>query len=71
MAGHHFFGDHNLVNGKVSPYLNVKQGKYRFRLLNGANSRTYTLVALGTFQAGRCFEMIGTDGGLLELPRSQ
>ncbi len=36
----HFFGDTILVNGKVWPFLDVKQGKYRFRLLNGSNSRT-------------------------------
>ena len=38
-----FFGDFVLVNGKVWPYLDVKQGKYRFRMLNGSGSRTYTL----------------------------
>ena len=26
-----WFGDKIIVNGKVWPYLNVKQGKYRFR----------------------------------------
>ncbi|MFW2387110.1 MAG: lysyl oxidase family protein [Polyangiales bacterium] len=59
-----FFGDHNLVNGKVSPYLNVKQGKYRFRVLNGANSRTYTIALSG----GVPLQVIGTDGGLLPAP---
>ena len=41
----HFFGDKIMVNGKVWPYLDVKQGKYRFRILNGSSSRVYTLVA--------------------------
>jgi spore coat protein A len=60
----HFFGDKILVNGKVWPYLNVKRGKYRFRLLNGSNSRTYTLA----LSSGATFHQIGTDGGLLPAP---
>jgi spore coat protein A len=59
-----FFGDTILVNGKVWPYLNVKQGKYRFRLLNGSTSRTYTL----TLSNGASFEQIGAEGGLLPAP---
>ncbi len=60
----HFFGNTNLVNGKVWPYLDVKRGKYRFRILNGANSRTYRL----SLSDGSTFQMIGTDGGLLPAP---
>ena len=60
----HFFGDKILVNGKVWPYLNVKQGKYRFRILNGSNSRVYQL----TLSTGDPFYVIGTDGGLLPAP---
>jgi spore coat protein A len=60
----HFFGDTILVNGKVWPYLNVKQGKYRFRVLDGSNSRTYRL-ALST---GAPFHVIGMEGGLLPAP---
>jgi spore coat protein A len=60
----HFFGDKILVNGKVWPLLNVKQGKYRFRLLNGSNSRTYTLA----LSNGGTITQIGTDGGLLPAP---
>jgi spore coat protein A len=60
----HFFGDKVLVNGKVWPFLNVKKGKYRFRVLNGSNSRTYTLA----FSNGAAFHQIGTDGGLLPAP---
>ncbi len=59
-----FFGDTLLVNGKVWPYLQVKQGKYRFRVLNGSNSRSYTL----SLSTGDTFQWIGTDGGLLEAP---
>ena len=37
---------------------------YRFRILNGSNSRTYTLA----FDSDQSFYQIGTDGGLLEEP---
>jgi spore coat protein A len=60
----HFYGDKALVNGKVWPYLVVDQGKYRFRILNGSNSRVYNL-GLST---GDSFLQIGTDGGLLPAP---
>jgi spore coat protein A len=59
-----FFGDKILVNGKVWPYLDVKQARYRFRILDGSNSRTYVL----TLSNGAPFHLIGTDGGLLESP---
>ncbi len=59
-----FFGDKILVNGKVWPYLNVKQGKYRFRLLNGSNARSYTLG----LSSGASFQQVGTDDGLLSTP---
>ena len=61
---HSFYGDKMLVNGKVWPYLDVKQGKYRFRVLNGCNSRTLTLA----LSNGAPFHQIGTDGGLLAAP---
>jgi FtsP/CotA-like multicopper oxidase with cupredoxin domain len=60
----HFFGDKMLVNGKVWPYLRVKQGKYRFRLLNGCNSRVLHL----SLSNGASFQVIGTDQGLLPAP---
>ncbi|MBC7773159.1 MAG: multicopper oxidase domain-containing protein, partial [Pyrinomonadaceae bacterium] len=60
----HFFGDTALVNGKVWPYLNVKRGKYRFRMVNGSTSRTYTL----SLSNGIGFYQIGSDGGLLAAP---
>ncbi|MEP6795861.1 MAG: multicopper oxidase domain-containing protein, partial [Saprospiraceae bacterium] len=60
----HFFGDKILVNGKVWPYLNVKKGKYRFRLVNGSNSRAYTLA----LSNGAQLTQIGSDLGFLETP---
>jgi spore coat protein A len=60
----HFFGNSILVNGKVWPYLQVKQGKYRFRVLNGSNSRAYTLH----LSNGAPFTQIGSELGLLDTP---
>jgi spore coat protein A len=60
----HFFGDKMLVNGKVWPYLQVKQGKYRFRVLNGCNSRVLHLA----LSNGATFQVIGTDLGLVAAP---
>lgn len=38
-----FFGDIILANGITWPRMNVEQRKYRFRLLNGSDSRFYAL----------------------------
>jgi spore coat protein A, manganese oxidase len=38
-----FFGDTTVINGAVCPYLVVKPTTYRFRLLNGSQSRFYNL----------------------------
>ncbi|KAG6546323.1 hypothetical protein Mapa_012364 [Marchantia paleacea] len=60
-----YMGDTILVNGKAWPYLNVYQGVYRLRILNGANSRAFTLA----FSDCRMkFLQIGTDGGYLWAP---
>lgn len=59
-----FFGECVLVNGKVWPYLEVRPRKYRFRLLNGSNTRSYVLA----FDSGQPFYQIGTDGGFLSEP---
>ena len=56
-----FFGETNVVNGKVWPNLNVKRRLYRFRLLNGANARFYNLY----FSNNMEFIQIGSDGGYL------
>lgn len=65
-----FVGDIITVNGKTWPYLSVAPRKYRFRILNGSNARTYELwlqdLATGTF--GPAINQIGTDGGLLNAP---
>ncbi len=57
----HFYGDFPVINGVVSPFFEVKQGRYRFRWLNGAGSRFYTLK----LSNGMPIHIIGSDGGLL------
>lgn len=64
-----FFGSYALVNGKVWPYLSVKARKYRFRILNGSNSRNYNLLFSGAAgQVLPSMNQIGSDGGFLERP---
>jgi spore coat protein A len=57
-----FLGNTIMVNGKVWPNVDVKQGQYRLRILNGSNSRTYILE----FSNGMPFIQIGSDGGYLK-----
>jgi FtsP/CotA-like multicopper oxidase with cupredoxin domain len=59
-----FRGDTILVNGAVSPRMAVDRRRYRLRLLNASNSRSYSL-RLGR---GRKLVQIAGDGGLLERP---
>jgi FtsP/CotA-like multicopper oxidase with cupredoxin domain len=65
-----FFGDVILVNGKVWPYLNVEPRKYRFRILEGANARFFSLALenRATGARGPAFRQIATDGGYLAQP---
>jgi spore coat protein A len=55
------FGDFIVVNGMVWPYLDVEPRPYRFRLLNGSDSRFYILK----FENNMQFLQIATDDGLL------
>jgi FtsP/CotA-like multicopper oxidase with cupredoxin domain len=57
-----FFGNTIMVNGKVWPNLDVTQGWYRFRVLDGSNARFYTL----SFSNKMPFTVIGTEGGYLQ-----
>lgn len=59
-----FLGETILVNGKVWPYLNVEPRKYRFRLLNGSNTRFYRLK----LEPAMPIVQIATDSGLMESP---
>lgn len=58
------FGNFILVNGKAWPVLDVEPRKYRFRFLNGSDSRFYRLY----FSENIPFHQIGSDGGLLNAP---
>jgi spore coat protein A len=58
------YGDAMLVNGKLTPYLEVEPRPYRFRILNAANSRTYIF----SLSNGQNYHQIGTDQGLLTAP---
>jgi spore coat protein A len=57
-------GDVTLVNGIPQPYLNVGDRKYRFRILNASNERSYDFALTG----GLSFLQVGTDSGLLPAP---
>ena len=59
-----FLGDAIVVNGQAWPNVNVKQGQYRLRILDGSNSRFYQLA----FSNGMEFTQIGSDGGYLRAP---
>jgi spore coat protein A len=65
------FGDTILVNGKAWPKMNVEAKRYRFHLLNGSDSRFYTMSVTTPGAAGLSampIWQIGTDDGLLNAP---
>jgi len=57
-------GDRILVNGRPDLAINVATRAYRFRVLNGSNSRVYKLA----WDEDTPLTVIATDGGLLEKP---
>jgi len=72
-----FFGNAICVNGKATPFLEVEPRKYRFRMVNGSNSRFYHLKLMPADSSGNAngkltdappFIQIGSDGGLLPAP---
>jgi spore coat protein A, manganese oxidase len=66
------YGDVMTVNGKQQPKFSVGQRKYRFRTLNGSDSRQYVVAfrQLKNLDSGpdEPFYLIGTDHGLLPAP---
>ncbi len=58
------FGNAILVNGKLSPYLQVEPRRYRFRILNAANGRFFNL----SLSNQSALIQIGSDQGLLSAP---
>ncbi|MBI1792170.1 MAG: multicopper oxidase domain-containing protein [Acidobacteria bacterium] len=59
-----FFGNAMVVNGRTWPFLDVERRQYRFRFLNGCNTRFLLLE----FDRPLKFTQIGTDGGFLPRP---
>lgn len=57
-----FFGDFILVNGMAWPKLEVDAGDYRFRVLDGSDSRFYVLQL---DNPNVKVTLVGSDGGLL------
>lgn len=66
-----FTGPFTMVNGVIWPYFAVEPRWYRFRLVNGANTRQYQIAFNDedgkTVPAGTVYQ-IGTDSGLLPAP---
>jgi spore coat protein A, manganese oxidase len=63
-----FFGNVITVNGKAWPKLEVQPRKYRFRVLNGSDSRFYNMWlerSDGLPVPAGAITQIGNDGGLL------
>jgi spore coat protein A len=60
-----FFGNMMVVNGFTWPYLEVEPRRYRFRLLNGCNSR---FLILQFEHPGVEVWQIGAEGGFLRAP---
>ncbi|MCU0852318.1 MAG: multicopper oxidase [Thermoplasmata archaeon] len=64
-----FFGNTIMVNGKVWPNMDVDQGLYRLRLLDGSNARFYTLTFWDKENNVKLpFYQIASDGGYLKSP---
>ncbi len=62
------YGNVVAVNGKIWPYMNVEPRKYRLRLVNISNARSYDMkfVDVGDQSAGPAIAQIGSDGGFLD-----
>ncbi|NMG75354.1 multicopper oxidase family protein [Aromatoleum diolicum] len=69
-----FFGNTMVVNGRTWPHLEIEPRRYRFRVLNGCNSRFLILKivtdpsATRPATAARPFWQIGVAGGFLPAP---
>jgi bilirubin oxidase len=69
-----FFGNTMVVNGRTWPVLQVEPRRYRFRFLNGCNSRFLMLKIVSNALSHRPapaalpFWQIGSEGGFLPAP---
>ena len=61
------YGDVVLMNGKITPYLEVEPRPYRFRIVNASNARFYYLA----LSEDAPLQQIGSDQGLLPEPVSR
>ena len=61
-----FFGNMIMVNGNTWPFLNVEQRRYRFRFLNGCDSR-FLILDFANIPGVEVFA-IGNEGGFLPAP---
>jgi spore coat protein A, manganese oxidase len=61
-----FFGNMMMVNGNTWPFLNVEQRRYRFRFLNGCNSR-FLILDFSDIPGVEVWQ-IGNEGGFLAAP---
>ena len=61
-----FFGNMIMVNGNTWPYLDVEQRRYRFRFLNGCQSR-FLILDFSQIPGVEVWQ-IGNDGGFLAAP---
>jgi spore coat protein A len=71
----HFLDNLITVNGVIWPYFKVKRNKYRFRIINASDTRTYTLklsnknsVQNDNWNKVPKMYQIETDGGYLRNP---
>jgi spore coat protein A len=61
-----FFGNMIMVNGNTWPFLNVEQRRYRFRFLNGCDSR-FLILDFSNIPGVEVWQ-IGNEGGFLAAP---
>ena len=61
-----FFGNTIMVNGNTWPFLNVEQGRYRLRFLNGCQSR-FLILDFSNIPGAEVWQ-IGNEGGFLAAP---
>lgn len=61
-----FFGNTIMVNGNTWPFLGVQQRRYRFRVLNGCQSR-FLILDFGAIPGVEVWKL-GNEGGFLDRP---
>jgi spore coat protein A, manganese oxidase len=65
-----FIGDYPVVNGSVWPVMKAKRAVYRWRVVNGANTRYFNLKLTNANDPTAVVQLhiVGTDGGFLTKP---